>query len=371
MDINACRRGEPALKRSALPASAATMWPTPAAMVHELCERFVIWAASYYLRPDGTPTGQHELIGYSCQMLRDLDGDSDPATLTVDHLYQVQQQMLDRGRRRDGQPYSQRYINDTIKRIRQMIEWAARPPRRWVLASVAAEMQVIEPLRCYRSTARECDAIAPVSWDHVQAVVNVVPAPVAAMTLVQWHSGCRPGEVVIMREADIDRTGPVWQYRPEQHKTGWRLHVTCQRQGVATPAPLAPEPASARRGDTVPRSVRPGSHTDPARARKVVLDRGIRPGQRRSSMRRASGRRTRTKQPEGGVDGGRWCRQAGRRSRPFGQGQPAPAGYTLTRAVGSTPTIARSPPRVLPLPGGAAGRPALMEGVHDERSQSG
>jgi integrase len=32
-------------------------------------------------------------------------------------------------------------------------------------------------------------------------------------------TGCRPGEVCCLRPADVDRSGDVWQYRPEHHKT--------------------------------------------------------------------------------------------------------------------------------------------------------
>ena len=36
---------------------------------------------------------------------------------------------------------------------------------------------------------------------------------------VQLLTGMRPGEVVLMRTCDIDRSADVWVYRPEHHKT--------------------------------------------------------------------------------------------------------------------------------------------------------
>ena len=39
------------------------------------------------------------------------------------------------------------------------------------------------------------------------------------MILTQWYTAMRPGEVVALRPADIDRTGKVWEYSPERHKT--------------------------------------------------------------------------------------------------------------------------------------------------------
>jgi integrase len=53
----------------------------------------------------------------------------------------------------------------------------------------------------------------------VLKVLAVVPPMVRAMAEVQWLSGCRPQDVVQMRACDLDRSGPVWEYRPPRHKT--------------------------------------------------------------------------------------------------------------------------------------------------------
>jgi integrase len=39
------------------------------------------------------------------------------------------------------------------------------------------------------------------------------------MIQLQKHTGMRPGEVCIMRTADLDTTGEVWSYTPHRHKT--------------------------------------------------------------------------------------------------------------------------------------------------------
>ena len=36
---------------------------------------------------------------------------------------------------------------------------------------------------------------------------------------LQLLTGARPGEMVIMRPIDIDRSGEVWVYTPLEHKT--------------------------------------------------------------------------------------------------------------------------------------------------------
>ena len=44
------------------------------------------------------------------------------------------------------------------------------------------------------------------------------------MVQLQQLTAMRPGEVVLIRACDIDMTGDVWLYRPEDHKNRWRDH---------------------------------------------------------------------------------------------------------------------------------------------------
>ena len=60
------------------------------------------------------------------------------------------------------------------------------------------------------------------------------------MILLQWHTGMRPGETVIMRTCDIDRSGPVWLYRPESHKTDYLDHLRCVALGPRAQEALTP-----------------------------------------------------------------------------------------------------------------------------------
>ena len=68
--------------------------------------------------------------------------------------------------------------------------------------------------------------------DSIQAVSGVaalnemvlgepryLPTVVADMVRFQRATGCRPGEVCIVRPCDVDTTGDVWSYRPQSHKT--------------------------------------------------------------------------------------------------------------------------------------------------------
>lgn len=53
----------------------------------------------------------------------------------------------------------------------------------------------------------------------VEATLPCLPQVVADMVRFQSLTSCRPGEVCTLRPSDVDRSGDVWAYRPERHKT--------------------------------------------------------------------------------------------------------------------------------------------------------
>jgi integrase len=70
-----------------------------------------------------------------------------------------------------------------------------------------------------RTEAREADPIGPVSDAQVEAVLPHLTATVADMVRFQRLTGCRPNEVCHLRPMDVDRSGDVWRYVPQSHKT--------------------------------------------------------------------------------------------------------------------------------------------------------
>ena len=55
--------------------------------------------------------------------------------------------------------------------------------------------------------------------ERVDAVLPYVSPPVAAMIRLQWLTGMRSCEVVVMRPCDINTIGEVWFYEPFDHKS--------------------------------------------------------------------------------------------------------------------------------------------------------
>ena len=74
----------------------------------------------------------------------------------------------------------------------------------------------------------------------VNATLPYLTPTVRAMVELQRATGMRPGEVRYMTPAEIDRSGPVWVYRPRSHKTAYRGRVRFVWLGPRGQAILAP-----------------------------------------------------------------------------------------------------------------------------------
>lgn len=118
---------------------------------------------------------------------------------------------------------SRRLINQLVGRIVRCWKWGTEnelvPPATW------QALQAVPGLKAGRTTARETPRVLPVGDDVFQATLEAIAIPqVRAILQLLRLTGARVGEVCIMRTADIDRSGPVWTYSPETHKTACHGH---------------------------------------------------------------------------------------------------------------------------------------------------
>jgi len=108
-------------------------------------------------------------------------------------------------------------INRMISRIKGMFRWAVAeeliPPENLVA------LQALTGLRYGRTEARESAPVLPVPTEDIEAIQPFVSRQVWAMIQLQILTGARPGEIVIMRGADLNRQASTWEYRPRSHKT--------------------------------------------------------------------------------------------------------------------------------------------------------
>jgi integrase len=130
------------------------------------------------------------------------------------------------------------YINSCVGCVRRAFRWAVS--EELVPPSVLVGLEAVAGLQKGRSTARETKRVGPVPDADVDATLLYLAPPVAAMVRLQRLSAARPGEVRIMRPHNVDRSGPVWEYRPETHKTEHQgiervIFLGPQAQVVLTP----------------------------------------------------------------------------------------------------------------------------------------
>ena len=177
--------------------------------VTELISGYFNFAKTYYVK-NGKPTDELYGLMAAFRPLRSLYGGKVAARFGPKQLKVVRQAMIE-------SDHSRRYINDNINRIRRMFKWAVE--NEVVSAHVYQALEAVGGLKKGRSAARETRPIQPVGDDRVDATLPHLPEIVADMVRFQRLTGCRPGEVCIIRPCDVDTSGDVWEYRPESHKT--------------------------------------------------------------------------------------------------------------------------------------------------------
>ena len=181
-----------------------------AASVAEVCAAYLQHALTWYRDQDGQPTKTLVCVRVSLELLDEIFGDTNAADFGTSKLDALIREMIRRG-------WSRAYANKHVGTIKRVFRHAARVGL--VSSSIWHDLQTVEGLRKGRTEAREPDAIGPVSDADVEATLPFLPAVVADMVRLQRLLGCRPGELVQMRPAEIDAGSEVWFYSPRTHKT--------------------------------------------------------------------------------------------------------------------------------------------------------
>jgi integrase len=61
----------------------------------------------------------------------------------------------------------------------------------------------------------------------IEATLPHMPPIVRSMVELHRLCGCRPGELVLLRPCDVDRTQDIWEFRPLRHKNENREQDRC------------------------------------------------------------------------------------------------------------------------------------------------
>lgn len=170
---------------------------------------YVNHAREYY-RKNGVETSEVHSIQTALRPLVSKCGREKVSQFGPKRLKSVRDAMI-------GLNWSRTGINAAVRRITRMLRWAVE--NELADSSVYESCKAVTGLRRGRSEARESAPVKPVPIADVDAVQPFLSAELWTMIQLQLVTGMRPGEVCIMRMADIDRSTDVWAFRPQSHKT--------------------------------------------------------------------------------------------------------------------------------------------------------
>lgn len=177
--------------------------------IAQLCVSYVKHAKAYYVK-NGRITSEVSNIQTALRPLVKLHGKCLVAEFGPTKLKQVRDLMVQNGIVRKS-------VNRGIGRIKRMFRWGVE--NEMVSANILAAINSVPGLRYGRSAAVEADPVKPVPAGEIEAIKQRVNRFVWGMIQLQLATGMRPGEVRLMRIRDIDMSGEVWEYRPQEHKT--------------------------------------------------------------------------------------------------------------------------------------------------------
>jgi integrase len=182
--------------------------------VNEVVLAYWRHAEQHYCSPDGTPTGELDNLRDALRSLKALYGHTLARDFDSACLEAIQEALV------RGGGLCRTTINARVNRVRRVFRWGVR--KRLVPVEVVQSIATVPGLQRGRTAAPESGEVLPVPDGDVNATLPFLPAPVRAMVELQRLTGCRPGEVMVMRALDLNMTGPVWTYQPARHKNKHR-----------------------------------------------------------------------------------------------------------------------------------------------------
>jgi integrase len=187
--------------------------PTPSAAgglsVSELLLAYWQFVERYYVK-NGEQTDQVARVKQALRPVRELYGHTPAAAFGPKALKAIRERWIAAGHARG-------YINALTGCVRRVWKWGVA--EELVPPTTYQALAALDGLKKGRADVKEPEPIRPVPEADVEAVLPHLMPTVAAMVRLQLLTGMRPGEVILVRPCDVDRSGPVWVYRPESHKT--------------------------------------------------------------------------------------------------------------------------------------------------------
>ena len=179
--------------------------------IAELVAKYWEHAEIYFRKPDGTASTELVFYKQSFKPLLKLYETSRASEFGPRALKAVRQQMIESG------TLNRKTVNGYTTRVKALFKWGVE--QELVPPSVWHGLQAVAGLRRGRTEANEPTPVKPVLQAHIDAVQPYVSEEVWAIIQLQLFTAARAGEIVTMRATEIDTSGPIWIYRPAEHKT--------------------------------------------------------------------------------------------------------------------------------------------------------
>jgi integrase len=181
--------------------------------VNEVLLAFLKHTEQHDRRADGTSTNELVEYRHTLRVVRALHGHIPAKEFGPLALKAVRQRMMDLG-------WCRPVVNKRVGRVKRVFKWAAS--EELVPVATYQSLATVAGLQKGRTDAREPDPVGPVDDTRVDAVLPFLNRHVRGLVEFQRLTGCRPGEACRVRKLDINTSGPVWFFRPAQHKTAHR-----------------------------------------------------------------------------------------------------------------------------------------------------
>jgi integrase len=175
----------------------------------EVSAAYKRYAHGYY-RKNGQPTDTYYAIERTLKLVCSLYGRTAAEEFSPRAVKAILQKMI-------ALDWSRKFINDNLATIKRMLKWAVT--EELVSPAVFQAVSALPGLRKGRSEARETEPVRPIDDKTVEQTLTRLGPVAGAMLRVQRLTGMRPGEVCVLRPCDLDTSGEVWLYRPQEHKT--------------------------------------------------------------------------------------------------------------------------------------------------------
>jgi integrase len=242
--------------------------------VNELVLRFWRHAEGHYRHPDGSPTGELDNLRHALRPLRRGWGSSPAAQFGPLALKALRDRLVASGLCRP-------VVNQRVRAVQRVFRWAVS--EELVPPAVAEGLRSVPGLQRGRTAAPEPEPVGPADDRHVGAALPYLLPPVAAMVRLQRLTGMRPGEACGLRADLLDRSAPLWRYRPRRHKAAHKGKARVVVVGPRAQELLAPFLLAAGDGYLFsPRRAVESLRADRRAARKTR----VQPSQRDRSKRR-------------------------------------------------------------------------------------